>query len=259
VRVVQRSPLRQFVFSAEEIDGHVSNRQMWHEFVRRREAEILLSLFAGRTFGLALELGAGNGLQSVTLSRFCNRLICTEKDASSHLWLGSGLLQRNTPNVEYRLCDAQDLSQFDDGSFDLIVSSNLLEHVPDVDRCLAGCRRVMKDDALMLHTMPNRWWKLFSAGLAILRFHRPGVHGVTGSHRREFAAFGASAWKKRFQNNGFAVDEIVGMPFYVGHGNRFIPVIKAGNRVGIPATYLYVVTKTPPAGARGAQDAGTSR
>jgi len=39
------------------------------------------------------------------------------------------------------------------------------------------------------------------------------------------------------------VQSIVGLPFYVGHSNSFIPIIKLGNLARLPASYLYVVTK----------------
>jgi hypothetical protein len=50
-------------------------------------------------------------------------------------------------------------------------------------------------------------------------------------------------WKSKFQANGFRVDETVAPPFYVGHGNSFIWIIKAGNLLHLPANFLYIVRK----------------
>lgn len=242
------------MFTSQEINAHKSDQKDWHNFVRFREAEIAFSFFPDFKFHLALELGAGDGGQSVTISKYCDKLICTEKDERSHVWLGQTILQRKLPNVDYRLCDAQDLSQFDDHMFDLIFSSNMLEHIPDVNKCIAECRRVLSDDGVMLHIMPNRWWKLFSLGLSLLKLRRPRIHGVGRSQWQEFRAFGLNKWRELFERNDLFVVDIVAFPFYVGHGNSFIPIIKAGNISGIPASYLYIVKKkllTPsPTGQR---------
>ena len=235
--------MKRFSFTAKEIDEHTSGAGVWHDFVRRREAEIAFSVLGESRFGLALELGAGDGTQSVTIAKWCDRLICTELDEQSYAWKGKSILERQLPNVDYRLCDAQDLSPFEDQSFDLICSSNVLEHIPDVDRCLRECRRVLKDGGVMWHSMPTRWWKIFNYSLARLYGGSRGVHGVSASHREEFRIFGRAAWRHRFQSNGFALQQIVGMPFYVGHGNKFIPLIKAGNLARLPATYLYIARK----------------
>lgn len=235
--------MRRFMFTADEINNHKSDRKEWHKFVRRREAEMIFSLFPTRRFQLVLELGAGDGGQSATISQYCDRLVCTEKDEKSHAWLGQTILERQLSNVEYSICDAQDLSRFDDGVFDLVFSSNMLEHIPDIDQCLRECRRVLKGDGLMLHTMPSRCWKIFSAGLNMVKLNLPGIHGACKSQYSEFIAFGASAWRERIESQGLQVAEIIGLPFYVGHGNSFIPIIKAGNALGLSASYLYIVRK----------------
>jgi len=239
----QRNPVKKFMFTSDEIDRHKQDRKKWHDFVRRREAEIAFFAFANTKFHIALELGAGDGGQSVTISQYCENLICTDKDAKSHAWLGQTILERQLANVEYKLCDAQDLSQFEDGTFNLIFSSNLFEHVPDIRKCLKEYKRVLRDDGIMLHTMPSRWWKFFSFILSIVRLKLPGIHGVTASQWQEFNAFGIKVWKKTIESLDLNVTEIIGLPFYVGHGNQFIPVIKAGNALKISASYLYVIKK----------------
>jgi len=136
--------MRKFMFTSDQIDAHKSDRKEWSNFVRRREAEIAFSIFPDTRFHLALELGAGDGGQSITISKYCDKLICTEKDENTGL--GQSILQRQMANVTYEFCDAQDLSRFGGSVFDLVFSSNMLEHIPDVDRCLKECRRVLKDD-----------------------------------------------------------------------------------------------------------------
>lgn len=234
---------KKFMFTSDEIDSHTSDRKKWHNFVRRREAEIIFSMFPDKKFNLGLELGAGDGGQSITISQYCEKLVCTEKNDRSHAWLGQTILERQISNVEYKLCDAQDLSQFDNGTFDLIFSSNMLEHIPNVGKCLKECKRVLIDDGIMFHTMPSRWWKLFSLGLNMVKLRPPGIHGISANQWQEFIAFGVNNWTNLIESIGLNVTEIIGLPFYVGHGNQFIPIIKIGNALNISASYLYVINK----------------
>lgn len=235
--------MRKYKFTNDEIDANASSRKDWHNFVRRREAEIIFSLVSGRQFRRGLELGAGDGGQSVIISNYCDELICTDIDETSHSWLGQSILERKLCNVNYTICDAQDLSKFSDSTFDLIFSSNMLEHVPDVRKCLLECSRVLKHDGLMLHTMPNKWWKISNVVFGLLLFKPPVIHGVSPTHYKEFLAFGATAWKQQFETVGLVVHEIIGLPFYIGHGNSFLWAIKTGNMIGLSASNLYIVSK----------------
>lgn len=235
--------MRRFSFTRAEIEAHRDDRVTWHQFVRLREAQMVFSTFAAKRFGAVLELGAGNGTQSVVLAEHCDRLVCTEINEQSHTAYGVRLLERALPGVEYRICDATNLSMFREGEFDLVYSSNLLEHVCGVDRCLMECRRVLKDDGLMLHLMPSRWWKFWNFCLDLMRFRWPEVHGVSGGHVQEFVAFGAGQWGEVFKRCGWRIEEVMGLPYYVGHGNAFIPLIKLGNALGLSAVYAYVARK----------------
>ena len=68
-------------------------------------------------------------------------------------------------NVE-GLCiaDARSLP-FPDNYFGTIVSSNVLEHIDDPLDSLFEFKRVLKDDGIMIHTMPTRTWKLLQIAL----------------------------------------------------------------------------------------------
>ena len=44
--------------------------------------------------------------------------------------------------------------------FGLIYSSNVLEHINDLDDCLEELHRTLKDDGIMIHSMPSISWKL---------------------------------------------------------------------------------------------------
>ena len=93
--------------------------------LRRREIEAVFRAMPQDTFGEALELGAGDGFQAPLLARYAKKVLCTD--------LNDERLQRvNDPRVAYDICDAEALP-YEAGRFDLVYSSNLLEHLPNPD------------------------------------------------------------------------------------------------------------------------------
>jgi SAM-dependent methyltransferase len=233
-----------FRFSQSEIDKHFKSEVDWFNFVRRSEAEMIFSLFPEKVFKRGLEIGAGNGIQSEIIARHFKELVCTELNPESHAQMGKSFLNRRTENVERLICDAQDLSQFDDGSFDLVYSSNVLEHVPDINRCLLECWRVLNsENGILIGAMPSAWWKFGNFFLDCARMRRSPIHGTLTNHVSEWLAFTRSGWIKLFSQNKIDICETHGLPFYVGHGNRFKPLIKIGNALSIPGSWLYVAYK----------------
>lgn len=232
-------PVRKFSFTPREISAHGNSGADWHSFVRRREFEIVASFLPpGTLFNAALELGAGDGGQSEVIAPYCKHLTCTELLENNE---AVGRFQaRNIPNVSYELCDARDLSRFADDSFDFIFSSNMLEHVEGVDRCLAECRRVLRDGGVVVHTMPSRSWKIWNTVVClVLRREVPPIHGTSPSHLREWCDFGVRRWKREFRKAGFDVDQAIGLPFYFGHGPRPRKLLLLGNRLRWKSSVAY--------------------
>jgi SAM-dependent methyltransferase len=93
--------------------------------------------------------------------------------------------------VKYPEVDMQRLPH-PDASFDLVVHSDTLEHVPDPVRGLAECRRVLKDGGACAFTVPIIVGRLTRsrAGLP------PSYHGNPddGSGYLVHTEFGADAW-----------------------------------------------------------------
>jgi SAM-dependent methyltransferase len=94
---------------------------------------------------------------------------------------------------------------FRDRTFDMVLSFDVLEHIPDVDKHLQEVRRVLKPNGWYLLQTPNKWtnavfetirWKSFSKWK--LYPHHCSLHNY---------------WqlKQRFKDNGFEI-EIYNMP-----------------------------------------------
>jgi SAM-dependent methyltransferase len=121
-------------------------RDNWHHFLRLRDLEQLKDHLDLPRYSKVLELGAGDGVQTGALRAMFDDVIPIDVDPSGVV---EGLI----------VADAADLP-FEDSSFDVIFSSNVLEHVEDLDSAFAEMKRVLKPGGIMIHTMPTSIWKL---------------------------------------------------------------------------------------------------
>lgn len=124
-------------------------------YLRKFELDALMSTFGEDEFEAILELGCGNGQQTFNLSSYGKSIIAID--------LNEKLLPSTTnKNITFMKGDAQDLSVFAEKTFELVFSSNLLEHLGDISRCLSECKRVLMDSGAMVHSVPNQVWKAFN-------------------------------------------------------------------------------------------------
>jgi SAM-dependent methyltransferase len=91
---------------------------------------------------------------------------------------------------------------FADGSFDVVLSFQVIEHVPDPGRYLAEARRVLTDDGVMIVATPDRRTRLL-----------PGQRPWNRYHLAEYAPHELSAMLCRqfgqVELNGMSADEAI--------------------------------------------------
>lgn len=98
-----------------------------------------------------LEIGAGSGTQARLLSERGYQVQAIDVRASRHSQ------SRVWPVIEY---DGNRIP-FADASFDIVFSSNVLEHIPHLERFQAEIQRVLRLDGRAVHVVPSagwRWW-----------------------------------------------------------------------------------------------------
>lgn len=125
----------------------------WLHNYRRRELEMAFGQCPAGLFPTGLELGAGDGFQSHLLTHYVQQLISSDYNVDR---------LRATPHqgVTYQNLDAEAVgTMFPPHSFDLVYSSNMLEHVPEPGRVLRGTHHILKDDGVTVHVMPSPFWK----------------------------------------------------------------------------------------------------
>lgn len=229
-------------FDPKELVRHSKELGAWHKFVRTTEFDNIAN-YIGRYFTKGLELGAGDGGQSEIIAKHCDFLTCTELGEGGRNSRIRKFQERNIPNVSYEFCDATNLSRYDDSSFDFVFSSNMLEHISNWKRCLEECNRVLKDDGIMVHTMPSREWKFWNSILFLIKGKKPQIHGVEKSNCKEFLSFGEKNWIDRIESSGLIVNAKLRLPFYFGFGPKPLFLIQLGNRLGWKSSTAYIIKK----------------
>lgn len=192
-----------------------------------------------------LEIGAGTGFQARALAERGFQVSAIDLPGSDYAAV------RIFPVTDY---DGK-LIPFPDGSFDAVLSSNVLEHVHDLDGLQAEIRRVLAPGGECVHAMPSASWRawtsisgfvdlvpffirqltwLFTGKRPVsfettrrpwpIAFIRgvgarilPLAHGETGNALTELWSFSRFAWRRRFRAQKFEILEVRPMElFYTG-------------------------------------------
>jgi SAM-dependent methyltransferase len=88
------------------------------------------------------------------LARYVTQLVATDYQPAI-------LAAAPHDRIRYEICDAEEIaSRFAGRKFDLIFSSNLLEHLPEPRGVLEQMHALLSDDGVTIHVMPGPFWKL---------------------------------------------------------------------------------------------------
>ncbi len=107
--------------------------------------------FAGHD---VLDLGVGTGRTTIYIAPLARRY-----EAIDYSPVMVAHVKKNLPGISVRLGDIRDLSDFADGSFDMVFgANNVLDAVSHKDRAraLSEASRVLRDGGLLLFTSHNR-------------------------------------------------------------------------------------------------------
>jgi SAM-dependent methyltransferase len=241
------------------------------EQLRKAEINMVRRWF---TPGLrVLEIGGGNGFQANIVASWSCEVASIDLPRS---------LADERSYYAVQEYDGRKIP-YADQSFDIVFSSNVLEHIEHLSSMLQEISRVLKSDGLMIHILPSsnwRFWTCLSHYLNVVRVciaklvpehgmasslqqerSRTGrslsyiikrvlfdcPHGAYPSAFYELYAFSRSHWLRVFRENGF---EAIGCQsnnlFYTGY--VILPNLSLRNRRIMsrflgPAAYIYVMRK----------------
>lgn len=179
-----------------------------------------------------LEIGAGTGTQAKRLTELGFSVQAIEIADSDYAD------QRVFPITEY---DGRHVPA-PAAAFDIIFTSNVLEHVTDLGAMHAEIRRVLQPRGQIIHVLPTHTWRAWTTATAVaastatvvgalprpaawraaarraVGLSLPRRHGVRGTILSETWLYHPSWWKKHFTEHGFRViDDRPAGVFYTGN------------------------------------------
>lgn len=160
--------------------------------------------------GRILEVGAGTGWQALQLNRAGYEVIAVDLPSSNYR------SQRMGTVIDY---DGSRLP-FKAGSFDIVFSSNVLEHIPAVKAFQEELLRVLKPGGMSIHVLPSSSWRIWTNLTHVLRYCTfPNRHGaIAGNAISEIYYFSRSWWQRLFHATGWSVTHLgTTRLFYTGN------------------------------------------
>lgn len=127
------------------------------------DALVRLGPVAPRNSCRVLEIGCSTGFKTFALQhRLPEAEVCGIDPDAAAIALARGMAERMSPvsfprRPDFRVGVGEDLP-FADDSFDAIFCVTVIEHVADVDRCLAEMARVMRPGGVLYLEAPNYLW-----------------------------------------------------------------------------------------------------
>jgi SAM-dependent methyltransferase len=209
----------------------------WINLLRAEEISTVL-LRVSRVGGNLLEIGGGTGYQASLLAKHGVNVISIDVDTSNYRHA------RVFPVLDY---DGRNIP-FPDKYFDIVFSSNTLEHVRDLHAFEVEIQRVLKQGGRAIHVLPSHhwrfwsWWTHYPGVMALLRrrlrgqVKKQGVavrasgvklamkvlvpprHGERGNSLTEYWYFRPSWWTAHFVQSGWQVLQVFELGlFYTGY------------------------------------------
>jgi len=241
--------------------------------LRNNEIEIIKDLFLKCDNKSILELGCGDGFQSKLLKNYFHKIISTDLNENRMNF------ELANQGITLKVLDAELVGEnYPKESFDFVFSSNMLEHIPDYNKCLKGIKHILKNDGIAIIILPNTLWRLsgiifhYPYKLRNLYFkilgkrksknesignniktskksHRilnllfPKAHGAYKNSLVELYEFSKYKWEKVFLNAGFQIVEIRKGPLSSGYRFGFNKIKKLLAKIGLTTEYIYVLKK----------------
>ncbi len=208
--------------------------------IRKEEFNIILdeikAKFGNKRDIKILEIGAGNGYQSKLLSD-----------------LGYSVKAIDVTDSNYkddRIFDVVEYNgktiPFAENFFDFIFSSSVLEHIQHISAFQSEMQRVLTEDGIAVHIVPNGIWRFFTnityyfEGISKLfsgklpkrkkstnnyqnkrkkkQLFFPPKHGKIGNFITELYYFSPRRWRKTFSKGGWKIDKVYSNGiFYTGY------------------------------------------
>jgi len=178
------------------------------EIVRRRFR--LAQQLASFQNKLVLDFGCGNGAQTVAFAESGCKIVAVDIDEEDLTTLRRKVYEEKIRSIQPLRYGGAHLPLVDN-AFDLVLSFEVLEHVPNEAAALREIHRVLKPGGEIIFSVPNKGWifETHGAHLPLLPWHRvPFFSWLPQFIHRRFAK--ARIYRKRdivrlLQRHGFEI------------------------------------------------------
>lgn len=183
-------------------------RRWWHNSRRELIHRLVKKYY---TFGFVVDLGCGNCTWN-----YRGEFPAVGVDKNREALIYAFHQQRIMSMV---CCDITD-TQMRDGSAKLIVSSEVMEHIPDTDRYLEEIHRLLSPDGIFILTLPydtfiSAWKPLFAAQCFLKGFVQHDAYYINKCGHIHH--YDKPKLAKRLKQSGFGIKELgvyYGMTLY---------------------------------------------
>lgn len=178
------------------------------EILRERELLGVIDLLPAE--GALLEIGAGTGWQAQWLANRHYNVSAIDLASSNYRE------NRVWPVIEY---DGVHIP-FENATFDIVFSSNVLEHIPHIREFQKEIHRVLKPGGRVVHVVPSSSWRFWTNVTHPIRYWSfPNVHGEYAENAfSELYYFSRRWWNRLFRETGWSIERLhSGNLFYTGN------------------------------------------
>lgn len=129
----------------EQIFGdRLGERFMWSWALSEDDLHLLDDVRGKRV----IVLGCGGGQDAVALEKLGAIAVGIDQSSKQIEYAKAYALRHGAPNASFVEGTVEDLSRFDDASFDMAVSAHMLNYVEQIEECLRETHRVLKPGGL---------------------------------------------------------------------------------------------------------------
>jgi len=145
--------------------------------------------------------------------KYCFELTGLDIDSEKIHLLNYFKEKREVKNLAFLLGDAQVLP-FKEGAFDIVICSEVLEHLPDPEKAISEIRRVLVSDGLAIITTPNGSNLLTLVGRLFKRI--PKGREVNEEKSEHISVKAWREWVRLFKKAGFSVERVLRGSLIIG-------------------------------------------
>jgi 2-polyprenyl-6-hydroxyphenyl methylase/3-demethylubiquinone-9 3-methyltransferase len=215
----------------EKFYDQMSEQHSWDDWTNPYETQRRIDLVFGE-FLADIDLRGKHLLDAGSGGGHFSERACSLGAAVTSLDVGENVLEQVK-----RRCDSTrvvgttlDLP-FDEASFDVVLSTEVLEHTPDPKRGLRELARVVKPGGTLLVTTPGRLWQ-------------PVVWAASALKLRPYQGHENFMWPRAAQRvlteADIEVEWLKGFNLLPLFHRRFDPVLRLTDRLGQATPFLYV-------------------